>query len=150
MRRNTGTFHTNLRYSTRCAASDDRLRVSAGTCFIPNEPARRRSMLEDERMSSDSGVGNFWIFSMGSSSAATFSWWVISTTRERPSAVDLRSGEDQHRVGMRAQSGVTEITPLSRVLSFSPSTTIFDSFSTASLRYLRLTLNGNRQNQNVH
>lgn len=102
MRRDTGAFHTNLRYSRRYAASDDRMSVSAETCFISNEPTRRRSMFDDERMSSDSGGGNFRIFSMGSSSTASLSWWVISTARERPSAVDLRSGEDQHRVGMRA------------------------------------------------
>ena len=50
---------------------------------------------------------------MGSSLAASCNWWVISTARERPSAADLRSGEVQHRVGIREQSGVTEIISLS-------------------------------------
>lgn len=60
-------------------------------------------MLEDERMSSDSGGGNFCIFRTGSSSLASFSWWVIPTARERPSAAVLRGGEDKHRVGMKAR-----------------------------------------------
>jgi hypothetical protein len=106
MRRDAGSLRTNLRYSRRYAASDDRLSVSVETRFISNVPVRRRSTLEDERISSDSGDGNFWIFSIGSSSTASFSSWVISAARERPSAVDLRSGEDQHRVGMRARKVV--------------------------------------------
>ena len=120
MRRNTGSFRTNLRYSRKYAASDDRLSISVDICFIPNEPVRRRRILEEERTSSDSGGGNLLIFMMGSWSTASFSWWVISTARERPSAVDLRGGGDQHRVGIRDQheSGVTEIISLSRVSSF--------------------------------
>ena len=59
MRRNVGSFHTNLRYSRRYAASDDRLSVSVETFFLSNDPVRRRRMLEDARISSDSGGGNF-------------------------------------------------------------------------------------------
>ena len=59
MRRNAGSFRTNLKYSRRYATRDDPLSVSVGTCFISNEPVRRRNMLDDERMSSDSGGGNF-------------------------------------------------------------------------------------------
>ena len=103
MRRNAGSFHTNLRYSRRYVTSDDRRSVSVEICSLPNEPLRRMSMLEDERMSSDSGGGNFCSFRMGSSPMASFSWWVIPTARERPSAVALRRGEDKHRVGMRAR-----------------------------------------------
>ena len=102
MRRNAGSSHTSLRYSTRYATSDDCRSVSAGISFLSNEPSRRRSMLEDERMSSDSGGGNFCSFRTGSSSVASFNWWVIPTVRERLSAAALRSGEDKHRVGMRA------------------------------------------------
>ena len=43
---------------------------------------------------------------------------------------------------------MTGIISLARALSFSPSTTIFDSISTPSLRYRRLTLNGNRKKLN--
>jgi len=102
MRRNAGSFRTNLRYSRRYATSDDLRSVSVEISFPSNEPVRRKSMLEDERMSSDSGGGSLCIFKTGSSSMASFSWWVIPTARERPSAVVLRSGEDKRRVGMKA------------------------------------------------
>jgi len=102
MRRNAISSHTNLRYSRRYATRDDRRSASVGISFLSNEPVRRRTMLEVERMSSDSGGGNFCNFRTGSSSVASFNWWVIPTERERPSAVVLRSGEDKHRVGMRA------------------------------------------------
>ena len=102
MRRNAGSFHTNLRYSRRYATSDDRRSVSVQISSLSNDPVRRKSMLVDERMSSDSGGGNFCSFRTGSSSVASFNWWVIPTVRERLSAAALRSGEDKHRVGMRA------------------------------------------------
>ena len=144
MRRNVGPFLTNLRYSRRYATNDDCRSVSAVICSLSNEPVSRKRMLEDERMSSDSGGGNFCIFKTGSSSVASFNWWAIPTARERLSAVVLRRGEDKHRVGMRARKWCDrDHLPL----SFSPSTTIFDSLSTAPVRYLRLSLNGNRKNQ---
>lgn len=74
MRRNTGSSRTNLRYSRRYATSDDRRSVSAEISSPPNEPVRRKGMVDDERMSSDSGGGNFRIFRTGSSSIASFSW----------------------------------------------------------------------------
>jgi hypothetical protein len=132
MRRNTGSFRTNLRYSRRYATSDDRRSVPVDICFPPKEPVRRKRMLDDERMSSDSGGGNFCIFRTGSSSMANFSWCVIPTARERPSAVVLRSGEDKHRVGMRARKWCDRDHPLARAL-FLP---IHD--------HLRFTLGGRR------
>ena len=150
MRQIVGSFHTNLRYSRRYATSEDRWSVSVGVGFPPNEPVRRKSMLEVERTSSDSGGGNFWIFRTGSLSMASLIWWVIPTARERPSAVALRSGEDEHRVGMRARKWCDRLRSSAQVArppSLSPSTTIFDSLSTATVRYRRLSLNGNRKNQ---
>ena len=103
MRRNVGPPHTNLRYSRRYATSDDCRSVSAQISSLSNEPVRRKSMLTDDRMSSDSGGGNFCNFKTGWSSVANFNWWVIPTARKRPSAVVLRGGEGKHRVGMRAR-----------------------------------------------
>jgi hypothetical protein len=51
-------------------------------------------MLEDERMSSDSGEEISVFLERGVVIAASFSWWVTPTARERPSAVVLRSGEE--------------------------------------------------------
>ena len=152
MRRNAGPVHTNLRYSRRYATSDDRWSVFADICFPSNEPVRRMSMLEDERMSSESGGGKFWIFRTGSSSVASLSWWVIPTARERPSVDASRGGEVKHMVGMRARKWCDRERPRSsaqvaRAPSFSPSTTISDSLSTAPVRYRRLSLNGNRKSQ---
>lgn len=103
MRRNAGSSHTSLRYSRRYATSDDLRSVSVEISFLSNEPVRRKSMLEDERMSSDSGGGNFCSFRTGSSSVDSFNWWIIPAVREKPSAVVLRGGEDKHRVGMKAR-----------------------------------------------
>jgi len=149
MRQIAGSFHTSLRYSRRYATSDDCWSVSVGVRFPSNEPVRRKSMLDDERMSSDSGDGNFWIFRTGSSSTASFSSWVIPTARERPSVAVLRGGEDKHRVGMRAKwcDRLRSSAQVVRAPSFSLSTTIFDSLSTATASYRRLPLNGNRKNQ---
>jgi hypothetical protein len=65
MRQNAGSPHTNLRYSRRYATSDDRRSISVHISSPSNEPVRRKIMLADERMSSDSGGGNFCNFKAG-------------------------------------------------------------------------------------
>lgn len=60
-----GIAPTNLRYSRRYATSDDCRSVSVQISSLSNEPVRRKSTLADERMSSDSGDGNFCNFRMG-------------------------------------------------------------------------------------